>query len=243
MSVSSGDGGARRVDTTSSGVTHHETAPITREVRQEPREVRQETVVHEQERLEPRVNVSERPVNVALPPERRDQVRWGPVWAGLIVSLATFLLLELLALGLNWLTPGSNAGTRTGVVSGVFGLIAFFLGGLVAGATVMWRQAGSGLLHGVLVWALGVVSIIMLATLGGGALFGSVADTLANVANLSRANLANVDTTQALDTARAGARFGVLGLALSLAAAAFGGLTGVKMWPRKKDADRSVETV
>ena len=79
--------------------------------------------------------------------------------------------------------------------------------------------------------------------LGGGALFGSVADTLARVANLSRADLANVDAAQALSTARTGARWGVLGLALSLAAAALGGLTGAKMWPRNKDADRTVERV
>lgn len=242
MSTSSGDSGARRVDTTTSGVTHHETAPLTREVRQEPSEVRQETVIHEQERQRP-VNVPQQPVNVALPPERRDQVRWGPVWAGLITALSTFLLLELLSFGLGWLTPGNNAGTSTGVWSGIIGLIAFFLGGLVAGATAMWKHPGTGLLHGAMVWALGLVSIILISTLGGGALFGSVADTLARVANLSRADIPNVDAAQALSTARSGARWGVLGLALSLAAAALGGLTGAKMWPRNKDADRDVQRV
>ena len=242
MTTSSGDSGSRQVDTTTSGVTHHETAPLTHEVRQEPREVRQETVIHEHERQRP-VNVSERPVNVEIPPERRDQVRWGPVWAGLIVALSTFLLLELLSLAFGWLTPGSNAGTRTGVVSGILGLIAFFLGGLVAGATAMWKHPGAGLLHGIMVWALGVVSIVLIATLGGGALFGSVADTLARVANLSRTDLSNVDATQALSAARSGAKWGVLGLALSLAAAGLGGLTGAKMWPRNKDRDRDVETV
>lgn len=248
MTTSSGNSGARRVDSTSGG-THHETPPglsvtqqeptaSTRVVRQEPREVRQETVIHEQELQRP-----ERPVNVSMPPERRDQVRWGPVWAGLIVALSTFLLLELMFFAFGWLTLGSNSSNARGWVSGLLGLVAFFLGGLTAGATAMWRHPGTGLLHGIMVWALGVVSIILIATLGGGALFGSVADTLARVANLSRANLPNVDAAQALDTARSAARSGVLGLALSLAAAALGGLTGAKMWPRKKDTDRGVQPV
>src|SRR5215212_1801964 len=33
-----------------------------------------------------------------LAPARRDSVRWGPVWAGLITALTTFLLLQLLAI-------------------------------------------------------------------------------------------------------------------------------------------------
>lgn len=239
MSTSSGDSGSRQVGT-ASPLTHHETAGLSREVRQEPREVRQETVVHETEHHERPVTMPERPVNVAVPPERRDQVRWGPVWAGLVVALSTFLLLELLALALRWIEPGSTA-TRSGVVSGILGLIAFFLGGLVAGATAMWRDFGSGLLHGVLVWALGVVSILLIATLGGGALFGSVADTLARVGTLTRTNLSNVDASAALSTARSAAGWGVLGLALSLAAAALGGLMGAKAWPRKRgETHRSV---
>jgi cation transport ATPase len=253
MTTGSGDSGARRVDSTSSSVTHHETepvstvthsesAPLTREVQPEPREVRQETVIHEQERQHP-VDVPERPVNVSVPAERRDQVRWGPVWAGLVVALSTFLLLELLSFGLRWLTVGADNGNTRGWVSGLLGLIAFFLGGLVAGATAMWKHPGTGLLHGIMVWALGVVSIVLIATLGGGALFGSVADTLGQVSNLNRPDLSNVDAGRALDTARSAARWGTLGLLLSLAAAALGGLTGAKMWPRNKDADRSVQRV
>ncbi len=241
MSVSSGDSGSRRVETPDvassettpvSTVTQHDAVPV-HEVRQEPREVRRETVLREREREH-----TERPVNVSVPPQRRDQVRWGPVWAGLITALSTFLLLELLFFAFGWLTLGGDNGNSRGWLSGILGLVAFFLGGLVAGATAMWRHPGTGLLHGVMVWALGVVSIIMIATLGGGALFGSVADTLARVANLSRTNLPNVDATQALDTARSAARYAVLGLALSLAAAGLGGLMGAKMWPRNTDADR-----
>lgn len=40
------------------------------------------------------------------------------------------------------------------------------LGGLTAGATAMWRGVQSGLLHGILVWALGVVAFAFLTLFG-----------------------------------------------------------------------------
>lgn len=208
MSISSGNSGARRVEITPDAT--YDTVGV--------EEVRHTALAAD---------------TGSVPPARRDKVRWGPVWAGLIVALASFLLFELAAFALGWLTPGEDSASRSGWVSGLLGLLAFFLGGLTAGATALWRDVGSGLLHGVLVWALGVVAIILITTLGGGALFGALADTLARVANLSRGNLPNVDATQALDTARSAAGWGVLGLALSLAAAAAGGLVGGNMWPRK----------
>src|SRR5690348_14526972 len=72
----------------------------------------------------------------------RDRVRWGPIWAGLLTTLSLFLLLELMAYAFGWLTLGSGAGnfpagaTRTAAwVTGIIGLISFFLGGLLTGAT------------------------------------------------------------------------------------------------------------
>jgi len=43
---------------------------------------------------------------------RRDSIRWGPIWAGLITALTTFLLLQLLAIGLGLVDvgPGSEGG-------------------------------------------------------------------------------------------------------------------------------------
>ena len=101
------------------------------------------------------------------------------MWAGLVVALPTFLLLELAFFALGWLTPGANdAGAGYAVITGLLGLFAFFLGGLTAGSTAMWRGVRSGLLHGIMVWALGVVSFLFLTLFGGGALFGSLADVL-----------------------------------------------------------------
>lgn len=169
---------------------------------------------------------------------RRDLVRWGPIWAGLVVALSTFLLLELLFYSLGWLSlrqgePGSTAG----LVSGLIGFFSFFLGGLVAGATAMWRSAKDGLLQGILVWALTTIGIIFLTLFGGGALFGSAAEVLTQFSAFQRADLPDVDATEAMSTVRDAARWAVLGLVLSLFAAAVGGAAGGKMWPAKRDDD------
>src|SRR3954454_20613933 len=67
----------------------------------------------------------------------RDSVRWGTVIAGLLTALATFLLLNTLALavGLQVAPRGSDAddaGIAAGLVTAVIGLVSFFLGGFVA---------------------------------------------------------------------------------------------------------------
>ncbi|CCH88466.1 Putative permease [Modestobacter italicus] len=174
---------------------------------------------------------------VGIPP-RRDRVRWGPVWAGLVVALPTFLLLEVITLALGWWDIAEPGGTNAGWISGINGLIAFFLGGLTAGASSMWRGTNDGLLHGILVWALGIVSILGLALLGGGALLGPVAQVVTDVANVGTANVPNIDPAQAAETAKSSASWASLGLGLTIAAAALGGVLGAKMWPSKKDVER-----
>lgn len=180
-------------------------------------------------------------VNLAVAGERKDQVRWGPVWAGVVVILPTILLLQLGALALGLLDLGSG-GSSAGWVSAVIGLVGFLLGGLVAGATAMWRGVGSGLLHGVLVWMVGVVAILLLTLLGGGALLGSLAGVFTEVANVQELSAPDVDTSEALETARSAAGGAALGLLVSLVAAALGGLLGAKMWGKDEDAERTTAT-
>lgn len=103
----------------------------------------------------------------------RDRVRWGPIWAGLLTTLSLFLLLELLAYAFGWLRLGSGAGNFPGaaargdaLVTGIIGLISFFLGGLLTGATAWVRGAAAGLINGFCLWALGTVLILALSALG-----------------------------------------------------------------------------
>jgi hypothetical protein len=106
---------------------------------------------------------------------RRDSARWGPIWAGLITALTTFLLLELLAISIGLQDVGPDADGGDGWVPAIIGLIAFFTGGAVAGMTSAVRGASTGLLNGFLVWALGTTLILVLSALGLGQIFGALA--------------------------------------------------------------------
>jgi hypothetical protein len=183
-------------------------------------------------------HVSTEHVTAERSEDRRDRVRWGPIWAGVLAVLTVFIVLQLLFFALGWLDLGFNGapgtGATTGIITGVLALIAFFVGGLLAGASTMWRGAGDGLLHGVLVWALSVLGILAIALIGGSALLGPLAQ-LAGHAAQSGAQPPNVtiDPAQALNAARQSAGATALSLGLAVAAAAIGGTIGSKIWPGK----------
>jgi hypothetical protein len=109
----------------------------------------------------------------------RDWIRWGPIWAGLLMALASFLLLSVLALAIGaqaveLIGAAGTVATITGWATAIIGLIAFFVGGWVAGATSAPRGTAAGLLNGLLVWALGIVLILVFSALGVGQLFGAL---------------------------------------------------------------------
>ena len=169
-----------------------------------------------------------------LSPARRDSIRWGPIWAGLITALTTFLLLQLLAIGLGLVDIGPGSDGGGGWVPGLIGLIAFFTGGAVAGMTSAIRGPGSGLLNGFMVWALGTVLILLLSALGLGQLFGALGNVAGQVgpgalsgaaqsAQGAAPNVSPREAEQALQTGAIGAFFGLL---LSALASMLGGLLG-----------------
>ena len=206
--------------------------------------VREQTVVQHESR-QPVQSEQARPVNVAVGAERQDGVRWGPIWAGLLTALTTFLLLELLFFAMGWLTldPGANEpGDSRALVTGILALVAFFLGGLIAGATAIWKGLFSGLLHGFLVWALGVVAFIALTFFGGSALLGSFGDLTSQLGvgpqQVQEATeVSGSEADEIASTAKDAAAPAFWGLFLPLAAAMLGGLIGSKIWPRKKDSE------
>ncbi len=159
---------------------------------------------------------------------RRDSIRWGPIWAGLITALTTFLLLQLLAIGLGLVGIGPESGGG-GWVSAIVGLIAFFTGGSVAGMTSAVRGDATGLLNGFLVWALGTVLILLLSALGLGQIFGALGNVVGQVGvlqNLQSANLPDVDPAQIAQAVRSGALGAFFGLLLSALASMLGGFLG-----------------
>ncbi|HKW20123.1 MAG TPA: TIGR04086 family membrane protein [Ktedonobacterales bacterium] len=164
-------------------------------------------------------------VPVAAVAAPRDSVRWGPVWAGLFTALTVFLVLELLAYGLGLLTTTTSAGVSASDaspwISGVLGLIAFFVGGFVAERSSAARGGGAGLLNGFMVWALGTGLILVLSALGLGSLFGALGSAIGQIAtpgNVNPARVAEISQSVAL-----GAFFS---LVISAIAAALGGLLG-----------------
>jgi len=206
------------------------------------------------QRFEPDTS-SNHDINVNVPPQRGDQVRWGPVWAGVVVALPTFLLGIMIFLALGVLDSSGVSGTTGGIVTAIIALAALFLGGLTAAATAMWRGLSTGLLHGILVWALSIVAILGLTLLGGGAVLGSagnIASQLVDPAAVSGAvagadasdvpEVTAADQEQARETAQSAASYAVLGLGLTFIAAAAGGLVGAKFWPRKKDLRTTTTT-
>ncbi len=109
-----------------------------------------------------------------------DGIHWGSIWAGVLVAITIFLLLDQLAIGIGLLpVAGSGAATGVSAITGlIIGLIVFFIGGYVANLTSEAgdrssgvRYAGPGLLRGLLVWALGILLILAISALGPGLLF------------------------------------------------------------------------
>jgi hypothetical protein len=165
---------------------------------------------------------------------RRDSIRWGPIWAGLITALTTFLLLQLLAIGLGLVDVGPGSDGGGGWVPALIGLIAFFTGGAVAGMTSAIRGTGTGLLNGFMVWALGTVLILLLSALGLGQLFGALGSVagqigpgaLSNAANSAQGAAPNISPQEAEQAIRAGAIGAFFGLLFSALASMLGGLLG-----------------
>ena len=163
----------------------------------------------------------------------RDSVRWGPIVAGLVTALTTFLLLSLLGVGIG-LTAADPASTSTdaqtlgiggAAVAAVIGLVAFFLGGVVAARTSAAVGRPAGALNGFLVWALGVIVVLVLAALGLSTILGA-AGNIVGQTGVPSVNAPEVDPNQAADAVRNSALGAFISLALPAIAATLGGLVG-----------------
>lgn len=167
----------------------------------------------------------------------RDQVRWGPIVAGLVTALSVFLLLSLLAVGLG-VAAAETTGvddqavmTTTTVVTAVIGLLAFVIGGFVAGRTaaIGVREAGgenrqAGALNGFLVWALGITLILALGAFGLGQLFGAAGQIFGELDQIQPGAVPEPDTSAIANSAL----IAFVSLALPAIAAAAGGWFGAR---------------
>jgi hypothetical protein len=166
---------------------------------------------------------------------RRDRIRWGPIWAGLVVAIATYLLLQLALIALGIIDVGRIT-TGDAIVSAVVALVAFFLGGVTAGATAMWRGVDDGLLHGIVMWAIGLVALVTFSALSSGLALGAV-DTTEVFEGVSAQD---VEEVLEGDDPQDAAGNALLGLSAALLAAALGGVAGAKLWPQDREGGRVV---
>lgn len=166
---------------------------------------------------------------------RTDNINWKAIAAGALATVATFLLLGLLALGTDLLADDTGASDW---VSAIIGAISFLVGGYVAGKALEHRREESsvgdraegrrGLLNGLLSWALATVIILVLSGLGLGQLFGPVGDLLGPL-----------DPELISDAARDAALGAFFTLLLWALASAVGGWLGEKAADRRPTAHRT----
>lgn len=189
--------------------------------------------------LEGRTMTSEvRPAGLRTTVDRKDRVRWGPVWAGTVVAVATYLLLEMALLGADLLDAdvGATGELPDGALLTIVAAgVAFLLGGVVAGASFASRESDDGLLHGLLVWGATTAVFVLLAVLGTGLALGTLGDTVDRV-RPSFADQAQ-GAAEDEDPLEESAGSTALMLGVTALAAAVGGVAGSKLWPRpRRDA-------
>jgi len=118
-------------------------------------------------------------------PRRHSRTSWGSVWAGAIVAAASFIILSLLGVGvgaggLRFTEAASNVGSY-GLGAGIWTAIVLFLS-LLFGGYVAARLSGThshldAELHGITVWGVTVLLMMVLLAQAVGSVLGTVAST------------------------------------------------------------------
>jgi hypothetical protein len=184
--------------------------------------------------------------------EYHDMVRWGPIFSGLVIAIATQLVLTGIgaAIGLTTLanvdTPqndAGNIGAAVGIWSTISLLISLFLGGWVTARACGPMHRNTAFLNGAILWATtlvvsgwllssGVAGAFGVAAQGAGAVLNQVPPDLLPGAGGAGAGATpdpNVTPQQAQDIAGTAATVGwsfALGALLGLLAAMAGAATG-----------------
>jgi ElaB/YqjD/DUF883 family membrane-anchored ribosome-binding protein len=135
--------------------------------------------------------VMEQPARAGEP-----RISWGAVFAGLVLALATYLVLGLLgtAIGsgsidpLQEQNPLAGFGTGAGIWAGVTTVIALAVGAYIAGRGAPLR----GALHGVLVWAATTLVTVYLFSSLAGSVFGTATQVAGSGISAAGQGLASV---------------------------------------------------
>jgi hypothetical protein len=171
-----------------------------------------------------------------------DRVRWGPIWAGVVVVVAVFALLQLALFATDAISLDINPTDSEESLSlwtGLAAIVAFLVGGMVAGATAKWRSLNDGLIQGIVMWSVAVLALLLASSVAFGSLTASLGGVLGDLASLRDALTAGESPdSAAVDDARSVAADACLFLGVTVAASAVGALIGAKLWPRRDDMER-----
>jgi hypothetical protein len=167
---------------------------------------------------------------------RGDRVRWGAVWAGLLVTVSGYIVLQLTLVATGLIEIG-NAESSDAWWSAGAALVAFFIGGVTTGASAMWDRVSDGVLHGVVMWALAAVGILVLSVaasglalgaLDSGGLFDEAGASIEEALDDAGDDVSGAEAEEA-------ASWVLLGLGAAVVAAVIGGSVGAKLWDGRDD--------
>lgn len=117
-----------------------------------------------------------------------NQVAWGAVFAGVVISLAVQVILNMLGVGLGASTidplggdnpSASSFGMGAAIWWTVSGIIAAFVGGHVAGRLAGTPRQSTTAWHGLVAWAMATLVVIYLLSTAVGGLIGGAYKTVA----------------------------------------------------------------
>jgi hypothetical protein len=114
-------------------------------------------------------------IREAVIDRRQPQMRWSAVFAGAVLAIGLWLLLQVLGMGIGLSAVRTDnagslrgAGMFTGIWSLIAPLVAVFLGALLTGRLAGAQSRGIGALHGSVMWALttaiGLWAVVTLVT-------------------------------------------------------------------------------
>ncbi|BAY62658.1 hypothetical protein NIES22_27330 [Calothrix brevissima NIES-22] len=179
--------------------------------------------------------------------EYHDLVRWGPIIAGVLVALATQLILSALFAAIGATNVAGSGAPRSitpdvasnvGIWSTIALLISLFTGGWVTTRACGPMNRNTALLNGAILWATTLALSSWLLASGVSGAFGVAASNAAAVLNQTQQplgnvqqNIPNVSAQQARDIAAAtskGLWLFVVGSLLGLVASLVGAVAGAR---------------
>ncbi|MEH2394014.1 MAG: hypothetical protein V7K21_20905 [Nostoc sp.] len=184
------------------------------------------------------------PVVAGRVSEYHDLVRWGPIISGLLVSLATQLILSAIIGAFAAGTVegsgaprsiASNAAGNAGLWSTIALLISLFTGGWVTARACGPMNRNTALLNGAILWATTLAVSSWLLASGVSGAFGVAASNAGAVinqvqqqggVNVPQANISAQQAREAAGNLRSGLWWFVFGSLLGLIASMIGAVTG-----------------